>query len=50
MNEKILNIVSAYLGMLPQIAQVQLWLTPPNDTLISSQLFHIDSDDMKMVN
>jgi len=49
MNEKILNIVSAYLGMLPQIAQVQLWLTPPNDTLVSSQLFHIDSDDLKMV-
>jgi hypothetical protein len=49
MNEKILKIVSDYLGMSPQITQIQLWLTPPNDTLISSQVFHIDSDDMKIV-
>lgn len=48
MNEKILKIVSDYLGMLPQITQIQLWLTPPNDTMISSQVFHIDSDDMKI--
>jgi len=49
MNENILKIVSNYLGMVPQIAQIQLWLTPSNDTMISSQVFHIDSDDVKIV-
>lgn len=41
----IVEALSQYLGTVPVLASVRLWWSPPNDSVVSSQLFHIDKED-----
>lgn len=41
----LVEALSQYLGTVPVLASVRLWWSPPNDSVVSSQLFHIDQVD-----
>lgn len=41
-SEPILNMASRYLGTVPVLEGAALWWTPPNDSVVSSQMVHID--------
>lgn len=41
----LVEALSQYLGTVPVLACVRLWWSPPNDSVVSSQLFHIDQVD-----
>lgn len=45
----LLDAARAYLGSLPQLAGAALWWTPPNDTAMRSQLWHLDEEDRRQV-
>ncbi len=45
----LLDAVSGYLGAVPRIANVSLLWSPANDSAESSQLFHLDDEDLRMV-
>ncbi|TVS12671.1 MAG: hypothetical protein EA419_04110 [Wenzhouxiangella sp.] len=41
-SEPIVRMASHYLGTVPVLEGAALWWTPPNDSLVSSQMVHID--------
>ena len=41
----LLEAISQYLGTVPVLASFRLWWSPPNHSVVSSQLFHIDQED-----
>ena len=43
----ILDPVTAYLGSVPLLAGANLWWSPVNQTVRSSQLFHVDREDSR---
>lgn len=45
----LVNAIANYLGEIPVLHTVRLWLSPPNDSTKSSQLFHFDEEDSKQV-
>ena len=49
LSEPVLQIASDYLGTVPILESVQIWWTPVNGNLESSQLFHRDGIDFRQV-
>ena len=50
LDPKLLDIVSSYLGMWPRLHAIYVWLNfPTPDEARESQLWHRDSEDMRMV-
>jgi hypothetical protein len=47
LHEDILRAVSVYLGQVPRLHSVELWWSPPNQTVKGSQLFHYDHRDSR---
>jgi hypothetical protein len=47
LQEDILRAVSEYLGQVPRLNNVELWWSPPNQTVAGSQLFHYDHRDTR---
>jgi hypothetical protein len=45
----ILDLAAEYLGAVPLISGVRLLWTPPNDTVVDSQLYHRDAEDARQV-
>ncbi|WP_137388685.1 phytanoyl-CoA dioxygenase family protein [Rhodoligotrophos defluvii] len=45
----ILDSVSAYLGEVPIVSQISVLVSPPNESQIGSQLYHLDFADEKQV-
>lgn len=48
-NRELVAVISAYLGQVPVIGSVQLWLSQPNPLREGSQLFHLDKVDVRQV-
>tara|TARA_Y100000589_G_scaffold246871_1_gene234660 strand:- start:20020 stop:20973 length:954 start_codon:yes stop_codon:yes gene_type:complete len=46
---KLINSISRYLGIFPIIGNIRIIESIENDTMISSQLFHLDPEDYKQV-
>ena len=50
LNECVLRAVTAYLGMVPVLNQLDVWYSVPQvDALVGSQLWHLDHDDTMQV-
>jgi hypothetical protein len=48
-SDAILSIVSDYYGMVPQVKEIGIWLTPPQTHQYSSQLYHLDKPEGQLV-
>lgn len=48
-SDAILSIVSDYYGMVPQVKEIGIWLTPQQDHQYSSQLYHLDKPEGQLV-
>ena len=48
-SEKLLSIVSSYLGTVPVIGDIRLWISNKNDKIEASQRLHIDQEDYRQV-
>jgi hypothetical protein len=46
---KVVEAVTGYLGMLPRLHAMAVFVSPVNDTTKSSQLYHIDGDDFRQI-
>ena len=49
LSDAVLQIVTDYFGMVPQMKEVGIWLTPPQTHQFSSQLFHLDKPECQLV-
>ncbi len=49
LSDAVLQIVSGYYGLVPQIKEIGIWLTPPQEHQFSSQLFHLDKPESQLV-
>lgn len=49
LSDPMLHIVSDYYGMVPQLKEVGIWLTPPQDHEFSSQLYHLDKPESRLL-
>ncbi|MEX0803115.1 MAG: hypothetical protein WD688_07350 [Candidatus Binatia bacterium] len=49
LSDTVLQIVSDYYGMVPQMKEIGIWLTPPQTHQFSSQLFHLDKPEAQLV-
>ncbi|MEJ2374200.1 MAG: hypothetical protein P8Y71_01920 [Pseudolabrys sp.] len=49
LSDAMLHIVSDYYGMVPQMKEIGIWLTPPQDHEFSSQLYHLDKPESQLV-
>ena len=49
LDDKVIEIVTDYLGALPRLSALGLQYSPVNDTTLSSQMFHVDGDDFHQV-
>jgi hypothetical protein len=49
MSDAVLQIVSGYYGLVPQMKSLSVWLTPPQDHQFSSQLYHLDKPEARIV-
>ena len=45
----ILDVATAYLGFVPLLVGAKLWWSPANDTVRSSQRFHLDYEDVRQL-
>ncbi len=45
----LIESVTAYLGMLPRLNGLGVYVSPANDSQVRSQLFHVDFDDFSQV-
>ncbi len=45
LSDAVLQMVTGYLGVLPQLEEIGLWLTPPHNVLFGSQLYHLDKPE-----
>lgn len=41
----IIELVSGYFGAVPLLSSIRLWWSPPNASVVDSQLFHCDRED-----
>lgn len=48
-SDAVLQIVSDYYGMVPQLKEIGIWLTLPQDHQFSSQLYHLDKPECRLV-
>ena len=48
-SSQVLSIVSTYLGTVPIIGDIRLWVSAKNDKVESSQELHIDQEDYRQV-
>jgi hypothetical protein len=48
-SEAVLHIVSDYYGMVPQMKEIGIWLTLPQDHQFSSQLYHLDKPESRLL-
>jgi hypothetical protein len=44
-----LEIVCGYYGMVPQLKEIGIWLTPPQTDQFSSQLYHLDKPESRLL-
>lgn len=49
LSDAVLHIVSDYYGLVPQMKSLAIWVTPPHDHQFSSQLFHLDKPEARIV-
>ena len=49
LSDAMLHIVSDYYGMVPQLKEIGIWLTPAQEAQRSSQLFHLDKPEGQIV-
>lgn len=49
LSDPMLHIASDYYGMVPQLKEVGIWLTPPQDHEFSSQLYHLDKPESRLL-
>ena len=49
LSDAVLHTVSSYYGMVPQLKEIGIWLTPPQDHEYNSQLFHLDKPESRLV-
>ena len=49
LSDAMLHIASDYYGMVPQLKEVGIWLTPPQDHEFSSQLYHLDKPESRLL-
>jgi hypothetical protein len=49
LSEDIVQIISDYYGMVPQLKEIGIWLTPPQDHQFSSQLYHLDKPESQLL-
>lgn len=49
LDRAVIDTAARYLGDLPLLASVQLWWTPPNQTVRSSQIPHVDFEDTRQL-
>lgn len=45
----LIELAARYFGAVPMLSGVRLWWTPPNKTVIGSQLFHCDREDRRQL-
>ena len=48
-SDQLLSIISSYLGTVPIIGDIRLWVSTKNDKIESSQKLHIDQEDYRQV-
>jgi hypothetical protein len=48
-SDAVIGIVSDYYGMVPQVKEIGIWLTPQQTHQFSSQLYHLDKPDGQLV-
>ena len=49
LSDAMLHIVSDYYGMVPQLKEIGIWLTPAQEGERSSQLYHLDKPEVQIV-
>jgi hypothetical protein len=49
LSDDMLHIVSDYYGIVPQMKEIGIWLTPPQERQFSSQLYHLDKPEAQIV-
>lgn len=49
LSDALLHIVTDYYGVVPQIKEIGIWLTLPQDSQFGSQLYHLDKPEGQLV-
>lgn len=49
LSDSMLEIVCDYYGLVPQLKEIGVWLTPPQTDRFSSQLFHLDKPESQLL-
>jgi hypothetical protein len=49
MSDAVMQILGDYYGMVPQMKSLSVWVTPPHDHQFSSQLYHLDKPEARIV-
>jgi hypothetical protein len=49
LSDAVLHIMSDYYGLVPQLKEIGIWLTPPQERQFSSQLYHLDKPETQIV-
>ena len=49
LSEPLVHTIAAYLGVLPRLHDIDLWLSPPVDQLRSSHFYHLDKPEASAV-
>ena len=44
-SDPVLDVVSAYCGSVPRLSTARLWWSPPNESMVRSQVYHVDPED-----
>jgi hypothetical protein len=49
LSDAVLQIVTDYFGLVPQMKELGIWVTPPQDHQFSSQLYHLDKPEGRLL-
>jgi hypothetical protein len=49
LSDAVIHIVSDYYGMIPQLLEIGIWVTPQQTRQFSSQLYHLDKPESRLV-
>lgn len=49
LSDAVLQIVTDYFGLVPQMKELGIWVTPPQDHEFSSQLYHLDKPEGRLL-
>ncbi|MGD9924717.1 MAG: hypothetical protein AB7V13_25200 [Pseudorhodoplanes sp.] len=49
LSDALLHMATDYYGMVPQIKEIGIWLTPPQTRQFGSQLYHLDKPEGKLL-